>query len=421
MTSEVCVLNRYAAVLAADSATTVTHGFGENREERYFKGANKIFQLSDHHPVGMMVFDSADLLRVPWELVVKSFRRQLSDKAFNTLEEYGQEFFSYIRTNLQLFPEDVRQESLASAARSVALEVLVAAKESAADVAGRIAALDQSIQARQADLDAKPYPTGLDQAAFDHGHATIAQAVSQTITDLLAIQQLELPTPTHLDALIRLSIFQIYKDPGDSLGSTGLVFAGYGDSDIFPSMIHYKCNGLALNSLICVEEARTVVDYETPAGINAFAQTSMTDTFTLGVSFDVYSALTNALVPGLRSLAEAVCSAASVDPATITNLDDLIIQGGHAVTQEWMKEARRDHHFPMRRVLAVLPIDELTELAETLIRLQSLKEKVTKPSETVGGPVDVAVITKHEGLVWIRRKHYFESSLNPRYMNRLGT
>jgi hypothetical protein len=38
----------------ADSASTVTHWTEKGSEERYFKGANKIFQLSDHNPVGLM-------------------------------------------------------------------------------------------------------------------------------------------------------------------------------------------------------------------------------------------------------------------------------------------------------------------------------------------------------------------------------
>lgn len=60
----------------------------------------------------------------------------------------------------------------------------------------------------------------------------------------------------------------------------------------------------------------------------------------------------------------------------------------------------------------------MAELAETLIALQSLKEKVTRPSETVGGPVDVAVITRSEGLVWVKRKHYFSPDLNPSFFLR---
>ena len=62
----------------------------------------------------------------------------------------------------------------------------------------------------------------------------------------------------------------------------------------------------------------------------------------------------------------------------------------------------------------------MADLAETLIMLESLKEKVTKPTESVGGPIDVAVITKSEGFIWIKRKHYFDPQLNPRYFQRRG-
>ena len=57
----------------------------------------------------------------------------------------------------------------------------------------------------------------------------------------------------------------------------------------------------------------------------------------------------------------------------------------------------------------------MASLAENLVMLESLKEKVTQPSESVIGPIDVAIITKHEGLVWAKRKHFFEPKLNPRF------
>ncbi len=50
--------------------------------------------------------------------------------------------------------------------------------------------------------------------------------------------------------------------------------------------------------------------------------------------------------------------------------------------------------------------------------LESLKEKVTRRTQSVGGPVDVAIITKAEGLVWIKRKLYFEPNLNHRFLAR---
>ena len=36
-------------------------------------------------------------------------------------------------------------------------------------------------------------------------------------------------------------------------------------------------------------------------------------------------------------------------------------------------------------------------------------------AETVAGPIDVAVISKGDGFIWIKRKHYFESGLNQHY------
>ena len=48
--------------------------------------------------------------------------------------------------------------------------------------------------------------------------------------------------------------------------------------------------------------------------------------------------------------------------------------------------------------------------------IESLKERVTKPSESVSGPVDVAVITKGDGFIWIKRKHYFDPNLNLRFV-----
>jgi len=48
----------------------------------------------------------------------------------------------------------------------------------------------------------------------------------------------------------------------------------------------------------------------------------------------------------------------------------------------------------------------------------STREKVTSPSQSVGGPVDVAAITRSEGLVWVKRKEYFASAKNPHYVLR---
>ena len=76
------------------------------------------------------------------------------------------------------------------------------------------------------------------------------------------------------------------------------------------------------------------------------------------------------------------------------------------------------HVDPVRSMVKFLPKDGLGEMAEALVGLTSLTRRITPVEETVGGPIDVAVVTKGDGLVWINRKHYFEPQLNPQYFVR---
>src|SRR5271167_3538088 len=120
MTCEICVMNRHAAVLAADSASTVVRWVDGKLETRYFKGTNKIFQLSHHHPVGVMIFNAADLLNVPWEILLKTFRDELADKSFNNLEGYAEEFFTFLDVNARFFPDDVQKQTSGEPAETIA-------------------------------------------------------------------------------------------------------------------------------------------------------------------------------------------------------------------------------------------------------------------------------------------------------------
>ena len=62
-----------------------------------------------------------------------------------------------------------------------------------------------------------------------------------------------------------------------------------------------------------------------------------------------------------------------------------------------------------------LPKDELAAMAESLINLTSFKRRVSMEEETVAGPIDVAVISKGDGFIWIKRKHYFQPELNQQF------
>ncbi|MNN75572.1 hypothetical protein D3C81_1918880 [compost metagenome] len=70
---------------------------------------------------------------------------------------------------------------------------------------------------------------------------------------------------------------------------------------------------------------------------------------------------------------------------------------------------------PVIRTVSSLPKEELAAMAEALVNLTSIKRKMSTDRETVGGPIDVAVISKGDGFIWIKRKHYFSPDLNHGY------
>jgi hypothetical protein len=59
-----------------------------------------------------------------------------------------------------------------------------------------------------------------------------------------------------------------------------------------------------------------------------------------------------------------------------------------------------------------MPIQDVLELAEFLVHLTIMYSRFTGPP-TVGGPIEIAAITKHEGFKWVKRKHYYPADLNP--------
>ena len=83
-----------------------------------------------------------------------------------------------------------------------------------------------------------------------------------------------------------------------------------------------------------------------------------------------------------------------------------------------IKKANEEYMRPIIQSVATLPIEELSLFAESMINITSVRRKVALDGNigTVGGPIDVAIISKHDGFIWMKRKHYFDLKYNPQYV-----
>jgi len=64
-------------------------------------------------------------------------------------------------------------------------------------------------------------------------------------------------------------------------------------------------------------------------------------------------------------------------------------------------------------VFAPMPIQDAIDLAEWLVHTAIMFSRFFPGPPLVGGPIESAAITKHEGFKWIRRKHYYDNKFNP--------
>jgi hypothetical protein len=66
-------------------------------------------------------------------------------------------------------------------------------------------------------------------------------------------------------------------------------------------------------------------------------------------------------------------------------------------------------------VLAAMPVQDAIDLARYMVEttIGFVRFSIRKQPKTVGGAVEIAAITKHEGFRWVQRRHFYPASLNP--------
>lgn len=70
------------------------------------------------------------------------------------------------------------------------------------------------------------------------------------------------------------------------------------------------------------------------------------------------------------------------------------------------------NHFGAPLALPAMPIQDAIDVARFAVETAAKYAKYGMRLETIGGPIEVAAITKHEGFKWVARKHYYSEELN---------
>lgn len=394
MTAEVITYNKNAIALAADSAVTV---YGS----KTYNSANKLFMLSKYHPVGILIYNSATINGISTEILVKEYRKQLGRRSFDSLNEYKNDFIMFLQDFLRSHISDEDKKFSVIIQLNNLFDYVfnrpdfpqINPGENFFDVAGKFldeltTNIKQTYEREERKLDL----SGID--------------LSQEIKAIFSYR-MKLSDSPELNNLVKklIDIFAYYINIPYNPNVTGIAICGYGEKEFAPKIYNFETLGYVKN----IFKVKDIGDNENQdQGVIPLAQRDMTDLFIRGIDSQVYDFIINQYEAFIEGIAN------KIDKANV-DLSRYMKANKYVISKRISSILNETKVKPLLDVIGILSKDELAELSESLVNLQALKHKMSLNLETVGGPVDVAIISKHDGFIWKKRKLYFDKSLNPQF------
>lgn len=420
LTAEVAILNKYGVALAADSAVTI----GNETKNKVYNSANKLFALSKKFPVGIMIYGNAEYMSIPWEVIIRDYREQHGNIEFDNLSECAFNFIEFIKSNDNYKSEEAEQIFVHKTFSSVFQDILN-------NVNGEInKKFNGSPQENQVvELIREQFEFFKNQFEnkyqflddFNSDFVGLFITKHKDIMDQIIAQRVFVPLSDEIkDKIYHVGAYIFSKDFFFNELS-GITITGYGKEEIFPRLFEFHIGGMICDKLKYKEATHTIINIidkqngvECPAAVRAFAQRQMVHSFMSGIDPSLQRKI-QGLLKGLFDQIPGILNnnlQKPLDQNSKKLADDIFDKVLNLFEVELNKVKQNEYINPIVETVEILPKEELAPMAEALLNLTSIKRRISKDAESVGGPIDVAVISKGDGFVWVKRKHYFKPELN---------
>lgn len=203
---------------------------------------------------------------------------------------------------------------------------------------------------------------------------------------------------------------------------TGIVIAGFGEREYLPSFYSAALRGRICGHLMSLNDVQVKITLTQPSHVQTFAQDEEARAYLSGVNSAVRDRIINFWTNWMHSAQENALSVAhSIDGISNEVAEKIGIaffdhahENVHSFFNEMQEHQDEVLLAPIWESIGFLPKDELAVVAESLVNLTSLKQRMSiHETQTVGGAIDVALISKGDGFVWLKRKHDFSAESNP--------
>lgn len=424
MTAEIAILNKSAVALAADSAVTISAG---SSQEKIYDTADKLFELSDHQPIGVMINNDMNFMEVPLPVLIKEYRR--GGHRFRRVQDAAADFLKYLLKCGRSAPTSVKLEHLRRTVRPIVSrvqertnEILIQRiMEEARKGGDKFEEVTQAVVGEQIAVIRGALERAADGSLVGGTKIKLNQAEKAALAEVIA-QIMTMASEAQRKDLSDVLQRNLHKI-GLSAGSTGVVVAGFAD-EMFPTLVAYRLEGLLGNRLKYSQEHLVDIDRRGDrARVLPFAQREMVERFLYGLDETIERQITQFCKKSVPKIREHIVERLEMSDEDRTALlkDAEQAERGFfdGLAEDSFAAIRKQSRAEIEDMVEFMPKPEMAKMAEALVNLTSIKRRVSRGMETVGGPIDVAVISKAEGFIWVRRKHYFTEELNYRFFDRM--
>ncbi|MBB4661532.1 hypothetical protein [Conexibacter arvalis] len=387
MTAQVAIMTSACAVLAADSAVTISGPAGQ----KVYTGVEKIHPLSDNEPTAALVYGLATLIDVPWGTLLSEYRHKFGGDAHEDIVKQAEHLLSFLDARLAeriatAGPELRRARTaglvttLLHEAQDRFMQESMEAESDEPVPAGVAEQLREIVAIERRAWRASERLPGLDAAAESALHRRHRRLIADVRRDVLSDVPVDASTSRAIEDVALLSLTRRTPNDVGSPTAGGLVLVSFPDGAFWPRYVEFTFDGVGIPGLRYWEIATGGCHGPRNALVKAFAQA------------DGVSTMMNGVHPALL--------ASFYDRLESVGLDaDKIDEALGDARRRWLEQRT----LPILDTLDVMPPPDLCEIAESLVSITALWQRMRGTLETVGGTISVAVLAPGGPLRWAKR------------------
>lgn len=405
MSVGVCIINKNGIALAADSAITFTG------DRMFYNSMNKLFSLSKKNICGAIIYGTTNIYNIPLEQILKEFGTFLDQRKYvDDFFEITPLFIEFIKSKNNYYKFNIAEKEVCKKAindfvdewgRKLKVELQKSNEHNKME-----AILDEFSN----DIDSKREVTDYDVSEYIR--ANYAEVYETSLNNVVPEIQNYLDIKEKFWKLISKQFNVVSND--ESAEKKGIFFAGYGKNDAFPKYINIELytvvNGEAKLKINSKYEQSNL-----KAQIVPLAQIEEIEIFCRGISNYLEEYIPKKMDELIIKKINELPKEFSEEQKKI--LIDVMAECKGELKADLENIIRCKYINPIMRSVPLILLPEMAVLAENLVNITSLKRTFALDGlqQTVGGPTDVAVISKSDGFIWIKQKAYFDKRLKLDY------